>query len=52
MQFAQSKHFLTPDEQVAIRIAVKIPTRIPNAYQSRKLLALIERMKTEGFLMK
>ena len=49
MEFALSKHMLTPEEHTALRIASQMPTKIPTSAQSKKLIALLERLYEEGF---
>ena len=49
MEFATSKRMVSPDEHSALRIACQIPMRIPNAVQSKKLIALLDRLYEEGF---
>lgn len=49
MEFALSKHMLTPEEHTALRVASQMPTKIPTSAQSKKLIALLERLYEEGF---
>ena len=47
--FVSQKQMLTPDETTALKYACMIPAKMPSGYQSRKLLALLERAQSEGF---
>lgn len=47
--FAKQKRMLTPDLITALRYASQIPKELPSAYQSQKLLILLERALSEGF---
>ena len=49
MNFATSKRMVTPDEMLALRIACQLPNKIPNSIQSKKLLALLDRVYEEGY---
>lgn len=49
MAFATSKRMVTPDELLALRIACQLPIKIPNPVQSKKLLALLDRVYEEGY---
>ena len=48
-EFATHKNMLSPDETSALRYACQIPDKVPSAYQSQKLLTLLERAISEGF---
>ena len=48
-EFAVKNHLVTPTDVTALTIACKIPEKIPNTYQSKRLLALLERAVEEGF---
>lgn len=39
----------SPDQMRAIKYAMRIPTQLPNAYQSTLLLSLLEEAKANGF---
>lgn len=39
----------SPDQMGAIKYAMRIPTQLPNAYQSTLLLSLLEEAKANGF---
>lgn len=47
--FATGKKLADEDDLKALRYACQIPNKIPSAYQSQRLLALLERALTEGF---
>lgn len=48
-EFAKSKALLSPDEAKAIKYACQMPTVIPSAYQSQRLLGLLDRLMSEGY---
>lgn len=48
-EFAVMKHMVNDSDVVALSIACKIPTKLPNVYQSKKLLMILEKAKEEGF---
>ena len=48
-EFAVKNHLVTPTDVTALTIACRIPEKIPNTYQSKRLLALLERAAEEGF---
>lgn len=48
-EFAVKNHLVTPTDVAALTIACKIPSKIPNTYQCKRLLALLERAVEEGF---
>jgi len=49
LDFAISKRMPTPDEHTALRIACQLPMKVPTPAQSKKLVALLERIYEEGF---
>jgi len=49
MDFAMSNQIVSPDEMTALHIACQLPRKVPNSYQSRKLVALLERVYEEGY---
>jgi hypothetical protein len=49
MNFATNKRMVSPDELTALRIACQLPSKIPNPVQSKKLIALLDRLYEEGF---
>ena len=49
--FCAQKKLMSPDELTAVKIACQLPAKIPNPYQSQRLLALLERAESEGFKM-
>ena len=48
-EFSVKNHMVTPTDVSALTIACKIPEKIPNTYQCKRLLALLEKAKEEGF---
>lgn len=49
MSFASQKRMITPEELTALRIACQLPLKVPTPIQSKKLVALLERLYEEGF---
>lgn len=49
MNFSKIKKIVTPDELIALKIASQIPIKLPNTYQSKRLLEVMERAYYEGF---
>lgn len=47
--FAVKNLMLTPTDVSALAIACKMPTKIPNTYQCKRLLALLNKASEEGF---
>ena len=48
-KFAAMKHLVSSADVTALNIACQIPSKIPTAAQSKRLLALMERAIEEGF---
>lgn len=48
-EFCVMNHLVTPTDVTALTIACKIPVKLPNTYQSKRLLALLEKAIEEGF---
>lgn len=48
-KFVVEHHLIDLRDQKALTIACSIPERIPNAVQSKRLLAILEKAKDEGF---
>lgn len=48
-EFTVNRHMVTPTDVTALTIACKMPNKIPNIYQCKRLLALLERALQEGF---
>ena len=42
-EFCVMNHLVTPTDVTALAIACKIPVKLPNTYQSKRLLALLEK---------
>ena len=51
-EFAVKNNMVTAVDITALSIAEKIPTKIPNAYQSKRLVALLHTAAEEGFNIK
>jgi hypothetical protein len=49
MDFAVSKRMVSPEELIALRTACQLPSKVPNPVQSKKLIALLDRLYEEGF---
>lgn len=49
MLFAKEKRLVTPEEEIALGVACRIPERLPNSYQCQRLLVVLERVFSEGF---
>ena len=49
LDFAKSKHLISQDEETILKIARQIPSKLPSAYQSHRLLMVLERVICEGF---
>ena len=45
---ASARKLITLDERAAIKTAMKIPLKIPPAFQCEKLLRLLERLEENG----
>ena len=48
-EFTVKNHMVTPTDVTALTIACKIPAKIPNTYQCKRLLALLQKANEEGF---
>lgn len=48
-EFAVMNHLATPTDVTSLAIACKIPEKLPNIYQSKRLLWLLGKAKEEGF---
>lgn len=48
-EFAVKNHLVMPTDVSALAIACKIPEKLPNTYQSKRLLALLKKAIEEGF---
>lgn len=47
--FAVMNHLVSPADVSVLAIACKIPDKLPNSYQSKRLLALLNKVREEGF---
>jgi len=48
-EFAVMNHLATPTDVSALAIACRIPEKLPNTVQSKKLLELLKKADNEGF---
>ena len=48
-EFAEQRRMVAPTDVVALAVACKIPSKIPNTYQSKRLLTLLQKAQEEGF---
>lgn len=48
-EFATQKRCGSPDAMMALKIAMRIPSKLPNPYQCQKLLELVSQAESEGF---
>lgn len=51
-EFVVKNHMVTPTDVSALTIACQMPSKIPNAYQCKRLLILMKKALEEGFLNK
>lgn len=51
-EFVVKNHMVTPTDVSALTIACQMPSKIPNAYQCKRLLILMKKASEEGFLNK
>lgn len=47
--FRYTEKMITREEDMALRIACQLPLKVPTPAQSKKLIALLERLYEEGF---
>lgn len=48
-EFTVNNHMVTPSDVTALTVACKIPAKIPNSYQCKRLLSLLHKAIDEGF---
>ena len=48
-EFVVRNHMVTPTDVSALTIACQMPSKIPNTYQCKRLLALLKKASAEGF---
>lgn len=48
-EFAVMNHLVSPTDVSALAVACKIPEKLPNSYQSKRLLSLLNKVREEGF---
>lgn len=48
-EFSVKKHLVTPTDVTALTVACKMPSKIPNTYQCKRLLTLLHNAVEEGF---
>ncbi|WP_319403019.1 AIPR family protein [uncultured Anaeromusa sp.] len=51
MNFVKSRSLVTPGEETALKVASKLPGKLPNSYQCQQLLGVLDRAKSEGFVL-
>lgn len=51
-EFTVNNHLVTPTDVTALTIACQMPMKLPNTYQSKRLLALLDKAIEEGFNLK
>ncbi|MDF2532994.1 MAG: hypothetical protein K0Q65_2575 [Clostridia bacterium] len=51
MSFVQNRHLVSQEEETALKIACKMPDKLPNSYQCQQLLTVLERVQSEGFII-
>lgn len=49
--FVQNRQLVSPEEEIALKIACKIPYKLPNSYQCQQLLNVLERVQSNGFIL-
>jgi hypothetical protein len=49
LNFAAGKRMINSEEHIALCIACQLPTKVPTPAQSKKLIALLERLYEDGF---
>lgn len=49
--FVQNRQLVSPEEEMALKIACKIPYKLPNSYQCQQLLNVLERVQSNGFIL-
>ncbi|GAA0719821.1 AIPR family protein [Clostridium malenominatum] len=48
-EFVLVKKLITPEVFTALKVAIQIPIKLPNSYQSQKLLELLDKAYSEGY---
>lgn len=51
LEFTVENNMVTPTDASALEIACKIPSKIPNSYQSKRLMKLLQKATKEGFII-
>lgn len=51
-QFVGNRKMVSPEEQNALNVVCQLPNRLPNPYQSKRLMDLLHRAEEEGFIMR
>lgn len=51
LNFVKSRSLVTPGEETALKVASKLPGKLPNSYQCQQLLGVLDRAKSEGFIL-
>lgn len=48
-EFAVKNHLVSPMDIAALTVACQMPAKLPNTYQSKRLLMLLKKVEKEGF---
>jgi len=51
LSFVKSRNLVTPGEETALKLASKLPEKLPNSYQCQQLLIVLDRAQSEGFIL-
>lgn len=49
--FVKSRSLVSLGEETALKLACKLPEKLPNSYQCQQLLTVLERAQSEGFIL-
>lgn len=52
LDFCRNNHLMSPEEEIALKLASRIPDKLPNSYQCKRLLVVLERALSDGFNFK
>lgn len=50
LAFSLKQALLSPEDEKALRVACRIPEKLPNSYQSQRLLVVLDKIQAEGFV--
>lgn len=51
LEFGRVRHLISPEEEKALMLASRMPIKLPNPYQCQRLLSVLDRVQSEGFLV-